>query len=143
MRALGLDVGERRIGVALSDPSQRFARPLTTLTRGSRTEDFDAIAALVAEHRVGVVVVGHPISLDGTKGPQARRVERYAQALAARLSVPVMMCDERYSTVAATGILRDMVGSSRRPAKQKPGVDAVAAAIILQSYLDSRKETEE
>ena len=140
MRALGLDVGERRIGVAVSDPSQCIARPLTTLARRSRREDFDRIAALVAEHEAGIVVVGRPLSLDGTEGPQARRVGRFAQALAACLPVPVVMHDERYSTIAAVEIIRDQPGPSRRGAKVNARVDAVAAAVILQSYLDSQKE---
>lgn len=140
MRALGLDVGERRIGVAVSDPTQRFARPLTTVTRRSRREDFETIAALVEEHKAGLVVVGCPLSLDGSEGPQARRVGRYAQALAAHLSVPVVLCDERYSTVAAVEIIRALGGAPGRKRKNRAGVDAVAATIILQSYLDSRKE---
>ena len=139
-RVLALDVGDRRIGAALGDPSGTLARPLTTLTRRSRQEDFATIAALVAEHAVRLVVVGRPLSLDGTEGPQARKVGRYARELATRLPVPVVLWDERYSTVTAGEILREI----RRPAKRatrRPGeIDAVAAAVILQSYLDSQKE---
>jgi len=138
MRILALDVGERRVGIAISDPTGTVARPLQTLVRCSREEDFAAIAALVAEHDVGLVVVGQPLSLDGTEGPQARRVARYAEALAATLPVPVVAWDERFTTVAAGEILRQNRRQRKRRARAKGEVDAIAAAVILQSYLDSR-----
>jgi len=139
VRILGLDAGERRVGIALSDPTGVVARPLRTLVRGSREEDFAAIAATVAEHDVGLVVVGQPLSLDGTEGPQARRVARYALALAAHLPVPVVSWDERFTTVAAEEILRQNRGKKKMRRGRAVGeVDAVAAAVILQSYLNSR-----
>jgi putative Holliday junction resolvase len=119
------------------------ARPLQTLVRGSREEDFAAIASLVAEHDVGLLVVGQPLSLDGTEGPQARRVIRYAEALAARLPIRVVLWDERFTTAAAQEILRQSRGKKsrgkkkRRRARGAGEVDAIAAAVILQSYLDS------
>ena len=138
MRVLALDMGERRVGVAVSDPTGTVARPLQTLVRGSRQEDFAAIAGLVAEYDVGLVVVGRPLSLDGTEGPQARRVIRYVEALAARLPVPVVLWDERFTTAAAREILRQSRGKKRRRQARSAGeVDAIAAAVILQSYLDS------
>ncbi len=138
-RILGLDVGERRVGIAISDPTGTVVRPLQTLVRSSRKEDFAAIAALVAENEVGLVVVGQPLSLDGTEGPQARRVARYADALAAYLAVPVVPWDERFTTVAAEEILLQSRGKKkRRRARAEGQVDAIAAAVILQSYLDSR-----
>ncbi len=138
MRVLALDVGERRVGVAISDPTGTVARPLQTLVRGSREEDFVSIAALVAEHDIGLVVVGRPLSLDGTEGPQARRVARYAEALTATLPVPVVAWDERFTTVTAEGILRQHRRQKKRQARTKGEVDAIAAAVILQSYLDSQ-----
>ena len=143
MRTLGLDVGERRVGIAISDSTGTVARPLQALVRGSREEDFAAIVALVAEHDVGLVVVGQPLSLDGTEGPQARRVARYARILSAHLSVPVVSWDERFTTVAAYEILRRGHGQSRKRKKMRQAraageVDAVAAAVILQSYLDNQ-----
>jgi len=138
MRILGLDPGERRVGIAVSDPTGTLARPLRALERRSREEDFDAIADLVVEHDVGLVVVGRPLSLDGTEGPQARRVARYAEALAAHLPVRVVSWDERFSTVAADEILcRSRSKKERRRARTDGQVDAIAAAVILQSYLDS------
>ena len=137
MRILGLDVGERRVGVAISDPTGSVARPAQTLVRSSREEDFAAIAAIVAEHDVELVVVGLPLSRDGTQGPQARRVTRYAEALAARLPVRVVPWDERFTTVAAEGIVRESRGKKERRRTRTTGeVDAIAAAVILQSYLD-------
>lgn len=139
MRVLALDVGERRIGIAISDPTGTLARPLQALARGSREEDFAAIAALVAEHDVGLVVVGQPLSLDGTEGPQARRVARYAEALAAHLTVRVISWDERFTTVEAEKVLRQgRKEKDRRRARTKGELDAVAAAVILQGYLDGR-----
>jgi putative Holliday junction resolvase len=139
VRALGLDVGERRVGIAISDPTGTVVRPLQTLIRGSRAEDFAAITALVAEHQVELVVVGQPLSLDGSEGPQAQRIARYAQRLAGQLSVPVVSWDERYTTVAAKEImLQNRSKKRRRQARAEGGVDAIAAAVILQSYLDSQ-----
>jgi putative Holliday junction resolvase len=108
--------------------------------RRSREEDFAAIEGLVAEHGVGLVVVGQPLTLDGTEGPQARRFSRYAEALAGHLHVPVTSWDERYSTVTADEILRKN-RRKRRPRTRANGeIDAVAAAVILQSYLDSQSD---
>jgi putative Holliday junction resolvase len=138
MRFLALDVGERRIGVAVSDPTGTIARPLRTLERGSRKEDFSAIAALVAEVNAQAIIVGHPLSLDGTVGPQARRVASYAQGLAEHLDVPVIPWDERFSTASADEILRETRGEkAKRRARADGEIDAIAAAVILQSYLDA------
>jgi len=137
VRVLALDVGERRVGIAIGDPTGTVARPLQALVRGSREEDFAAITALVAEHDVGLVVVGQPLSLDGTEGPQARRVARYAEALAAMLPVPVVAWDERFTTVAAEDILRQNRRQKKRQARTRGEVDSIAAAVILQGYLDS------
>jgi putative Holliday junction resolvase len=138
MRLLGLDVGERRIGVAVSDPTGTIARPLHALERGSRDDDFSAIAAIVGEYQAVAVVVGQPLSLDGSVGPQARRVARYAEALAERLEVPVIPWDERFSTARADEILRETRREkAKRRARASGEIDAVAAAVILQGYLDS------
>jgi len=139
-RILALDVGERRIGVAVSDPTGTIARPVCTLLRASRAEDFAAIGALVAEHDVRLVIVGRPLTLRGEVGPQARQVERYAQALAEALPVPVQMWDERYSTASAEEILQQVRRKGKRRGRDQAGVDAVAAAVILQAFLDSAAE---
>ena len=133
-RILALDVGEKRIGVAVSDETATLARPLTTITRASRREDYGRIAQLAAEQRAERVVAGYPRSLSGAEGPQAQRVRRYVEALAQGLSVPVEMWDERYTTVVATERLRD-AGSRRR--RDRGQLDAAAAAVLLQDYLDA------
>jgi putative Holliday junction resolvase len=134
-RVLALDVGERRIGVAVSDPTGTVARPLTAIVRASRQADLDAIGQLVEQHEVERVVVGLPLSLDGTEGPQARKIRRYADRLAQAIAVPLELWDERYSTVTAEEILRSKRKRSRRGRGQ---VDATAAAVFLQTYLDAQ-----
>jgi putative Holliday junction resolvase len=132
MRVLGLDFGERRIGVALSDPSGWLATPLTVLSRSSREDDFSAIQALIEQHQVDRVIVGYPRSLDGTVGPQARLVENYAAKLRTCLQVPVVLWDERLSTAHAERLIHE---AGKRVQRER--IDAVAAAVILQSYLDA------
>lgn len=134
-RILALDVGERRVGVALSDPLRLVARPVTVIRRTSKVKDFAAIGRLVTEHDVSLVLCGYPLSLDGTEGPQGRRVRRYAEKLAEALTVEVELWDESYSTKEA----ERMMACHRRPVprERRGWVDAVAAAVILQSYLDS------
>jgi len=111
------------------------ARPLTVITRSSKAEDFSAIGRLVAEHDVSLVLCGYPLSLDGGEGPQGRRLRRYAEALAEALPVTVKLWDESYSTVEAESILAS--GKLHTAAERRGRLDAVAAAVILQSYLDS------
>ncbi len=140
MRVLALDIGEKRIGIAISDPTGLIAQPLRVLERRSKKADFAAIARLVAEYGVERVIVGRPLTLRGEVGPQARWVEAYAQALAEVLPVPVELWDERYTTVAAQEILETV----RRPGKhrRRGEVDAVAAAVLLQGFLETRRERE-
>jgi putative Holliday junction resolvase len=141
MRLLALDVGERRIGVAVSDPTGTIARPLHALDRRSRKEDFSVIASLIDEYGAEAIVVGQPISLDGSVGPQARRVARYAAALAEHVDVPLIPWDERFSTARADEILRETRSEkAKRRARANGEIDAVAAAVILQSYLDSDRK---
>jgi len=130
-RSLCLDAGERRIGVALSDAKGWLASPLVVLERRAAERDFARIAALVREHGAERVVVGLPRSLDGRLGPQARRVRRWATRLQSHLPVPIVYWDERYSTAEAERRLAAV------PARRRPGIDAAAAAVILQDYLDS------
>jgi putative Holliday junction resolvase len=136
-RVLALDLGERRIGVAVSDPTGTVARPLTAIARASRREDFEAIAHLVDEYEAERVVVGLPLSLDGSEGPQARQTRRYAERLDQALEAPIEFWDERYSSVRATEILREKKGKRRRQ-QTRGDVDATAAAVFLQSYLDAQ-----
>ena len=137
MRALGLDLGSKRIGVAVSDRSGTIASPLTVLARStSRRVDHDRVAALVREEEAERVVVGLPRSLSGQLGPAARGVLVEAEALATVVGVPVETYDERLSTVAAESALRE--SGVRGPARRQV-VDKVAAAVILQGWLDARR----
>jgi putative Holliday junction resolvase len=139
-RILALDVGERRVGVAVSDESQTLARSLTVLHRRSKAQDFEALARLAREQEARAIVVGLPLSLDGSEGPQARRVRRYADALAEALAaqglaVPLVFHDESLSTVTAAEV---MIASGRKRRHRRRQIDAVAAAVILQNYLEAR-----
>ena len=134
-RALGIDLGERRIGVAVSDAEGRVATPLTVIERtGSAKRDHRQIAELVAEYEVAVVVVGLPLSLDGSTGPAARGAEHEAQQLEAALGIPVLTHDERLTTVIAEQALAESGLSGKARRKR---VDMVAASIILQGWLDA------
>jgi putative Holliday junction resolvase len=138
-RRLGVDVGEVRVGVALSDPSGVLATPLVTLSRNrSAGSDLDALAALVAQHEVVEVVVGLPRTLAGRHGPAAEAAAGYARALADRLGggVPVQLTDERLTTVSAVRMLAERGVRGR---KQRAVVDQVAAVAILQGWLDGRQ----
>lgn len=135
MRSLALDVGDQRIGLAISDDLGLTAQALVTLKRRGLRADLAALGQIVAEREVGEVVVGLPLQLDGRPGPQAEKVRGLAEALQAALSVPVVFWDERLSTKAAERALLE--GGVRR-AKRKRVVDQVAAALILQGYLDRK-----
>jgi putative Holliday junction resolvase len=131
-RLLALDVGEKRVGMALCDETQTLARPLLTLNRTSKKEDFAKIAALCREHAIEKVIVGLPKTLRGEEGSQAQRVRRYAGELQASLNLPIEFWDERYSSVDA----QERLTSASRKARAKGDIDSAAAAIILQEYLD-------
>ncbi|TET37633.1 MAG: Holliday junction resolvase RuvX [Dehalococcoidia bacterium] len=136
MSTLGLDIGEKRIGVAIADPEGLLAIPLTVIERVGEEADLEAILALANEHGVRRIVVGLPRSLDGSIGKQAERVLSFSKVLSQRTDVPVDTWDERLSTVAAERLLRDAgVKSDKRRARR----DAMAAAIILQGYLDRER----
>ena len=131
-RVLGLDLGGSRIGVAVSDPERRVAVPLGTIRTGAPA-DLRAVAALVREHGVTEVVVGLPVSLSGAPSEASAHAERFAGALRGFLGVPVVLHDERLSTVEAERALR---AAGVRGRDRRRVVDRTAAAVILQSYLD-------
>ena len=136
MRYLGLDVGDRRIGMALSDETATLASPLPTFVRVGPRQDVRRIAELVRVHEAGGVVVGLPLNMDGTRGPQAEKVLGFCEALRARTAVPVLARDERLTSVEAEEILSSR-GVARKDRKGR--VDALAATLILQEYLDHRR----
>ena len=136
MRALGLDLGSKRVGVAVSDSAGRVAPPVAVLQRtGDRKADHRAVSALVEEWEAAVVGVGIPYSLDGTLGPMGRSMTAEAGVVAALLPVPVETYDERLTTVTAERSLREQ--DVRGPDRRKV-VDMVAAAVMLQAWLDGR-----
>lgn len=134
-RILAVDLGTRRIGIALSDPTGTVAAPLDTIIHRERHRDLAAIAALTTTHGVERVVVGWPRNMNGTSGPAAKRAEAFAEALRPIVSVPVDLWDERLSTAAAERTLRD---ASVRRDRRRAVRDRVAAALILQAYLTAR-----
>ena len=139
MRLVGVDLGERRIGIAVSDASATLARPLRTILR-DRSDDLavrgllDAIAVLNAEDEVGGVVVGLPTHLDGTASDQTARVRKMVDLLASRLSIPILLQDERLSSHEAE---ERLALHERDWRKRKAKLDAASAAVILQDYLDA------
>ena len=134
LRLLGLDVGERRIGVAVGDPEGIVVTPLTAILRSSLDEDLRAVVRLAGDQGVRAVVVGLPISLNGRMGPQARLVQRFIHALARESPVPVYSQDERFSTAEAERLLRE---AGHHPSREKGLRDSASAAVILRAYLDS------
>jgi putative Holliday junction resolvase len=139
-RAVALDIGTRRIGVALSDSAGTVATPYEVVTRsGDRSRDHRRIAALVEEAGAGIVVVGLPLSLDGSTGPAAQAILAEVAELRAALPVGVVTWDERLSTVEAERSLRAM---RVRKGRHRQVVDQVAATVILQSWLDAGQPEE-
>jgi len=137
MRVLGIDFGSRRIGLALSDPDATIAYPLEVLDRRGAKRDVAALAALVSENGVERIVVGLPIHMNGRRGPEADAAERFAASLRKATGLEVDLIDERWSTVEAERALREMGQTGKRGRKRKQYVDAVAASILLRSYLAS------
>ncbi len=135
-RVLGLDLGDVRIGVAISDPERRLAVPVGTVQVGRPPGEMRAIADLVAEHGAVMVVMGDPVSMDGSRGTRASHAASFAEALRAFLDVPVVLHDERLSTVEAERSLREAGVTGRR---RRSVVDAAAAQIILQAWLDGAR----
>lgn len=138
-RVMALDVGERRVGVAMSDLSQTLASPYTTLLAHPHAVLFQKIVQLIHKEEVVVLVVGLPISLSGHEGPQAQRIRQFIDALSAHVSIPLETCDERYTTAEAQ---RMMIEAGIRPEQRKAKIDEVAASIILQDYLNQQRHND-
>jgi putative Holliday junction resolvase len=135
MRIMGLDLGSKTIGVAVSDPLTITAQVLTSIHRTTLEKDLEAIVRLAEEYQIQELIVGLPINMDGSRGGAVDRVETFIGQLEPRLSVRIVPWDERLSTVAAERILLE--GDLSR-AKRRKVIDRLSAAIILQGYLDSR-----
>ena len=138
MRSLGLDIGDRRIGVALSDPEGILATPLTIINRTDDTTDVAAITDIIKRQKVERIVIGLPRSMNGSIGRQAEKVESFAQTLCDSTEVPVEFRDERLTTVSAQ---RLMQSAGKKKSKKKARDDSIAAALILQGYLEESHST--
>ena len=136
MRTLAIDIGKRRIGVAVSDPLGMVARPVETVQSVSLNADVARVAEIARELEAELIVVGDPIHMSGDPGTMSTRAHRFGEMLAEVSGLPVDYCDERLTTVEAQRILQD---SGVPPKKARQQIDAVAAAVILQSYLNTKK----
>jgi len=135
-RVVGIDLGSRRIGVAVSDGLGLTAQPHATIARHGGVRDLQAIATVVAEQGAGLVVLGLPLDPEGREGTAARSARAFAERLRAALPVPVEMIDESFSTVEAEAVLLE---ADLSRARRKQVVDRLAAAVILQRWLDQKK----
>lgn len=136
MRTLGIDIGSKRIGLAISDIEGTFAFPSGRIDRRSKAKDLEALCAFVSEREVDRIVVGLPIQLDGREGAGAKAARAFAEEIAKQTGLPVDTIDERLTTVEAQRVLH---AAGRNTRKQREVVDSVAAAIILRTYLDRER----
>lgn len=136
MKILAIDLGDARTGLAVCDPLEMLASPLEVVTQYNRDKLAEHIARTVQAQGAELVVMGHPINMNGTLGPRSELVKEFAQKLEPLLSVPLVLWDERSTTVSATHILNE---TNVRGQKRKAVIDAVAAVIILENYLRFRK----
>ncbi|WP_310619519.1 Holliday junction resolvase RuvX [Flexibacterium corallicola] len=132
-RVLGMDLGTKTIGLALSDMGRRIASPLETIKRKKFTIDTDRLLELCAQHQVCGLVLGLPLNMDGTEGPRAQATRAFARNLAQRTDIPITYWDERLSTAAVT---RTLIEADRSRARRSELVDKMAASYILQGLLD-------
>ncbi|MAF85650.1 MAG: Holliday junction resolvase RuvX [Dehalococcoidales bacterium] len=137
MRSLGLDIGDKRIGVALSDSEGILASPLTIINCRDEAANIEAITDIISQHQAEQIIVGLPRSMDGSLGQQAEKVTVFTQKLCNHTDVPVEFRDERLTTVSAK---RLMQATKSKKSRRKARDDAIAAALILQGYLDETHE---
>ncbi len=135
-RVLALDVGERRIGVALSDPTRTLASPLTTIRAVPRSTALKRILTLIRDYEVTALVIGLPLTMNGDVGPQATQVQQFVNELRPLIDIPIFFVDERLTTVAAE---RMMIDLKIKPEQRRVRIDEVAASIILQDFLDAHR----
>jgi putative holliday junction resolvase len=135
-RVMALDFGEVRIGVALSDPTGMLASPLTIIEGAAQEEAIQDILKIIEEREVALIIIGFPFSLDGTIGPQADQVQEFAAALEKHTTIPIEFRDERFTTTTAMDRKRE---GSKKKLGFKTRYDAMAAAVILQEYLDEQR----
>jgi len=142
-RILGVDYGTRRIGLAVSDSEGQIAFPEGTLERRNARRDLESLCALVKEKGVVAIVVGLPLHMDGRRGPEAEAAEAFARRLGQATGLPVEMLDERWTTQEADRALRESGLTGRKGKKKRQVIDAVAATLLLRTYLERRTRSEE
>ncbi|HET8637038.1 MAG TPA: Holliday junction resolvase RuvX [Acidobacteriaceae bacterium] len=135
-RIMGLDVGDRRIGVAVSDPLGLTAQPVTTLVRTNRRQDLKSLQRLIRKYNCAEIVVGNPLYMSGDQSPQAAKAQAFAAMLREETGLPVRLWDERLTTTEAH---RHLHAAGRAGSEHKAVVDQVAAVLILEGYLAARK----
>ncbi len=135
---LGLDIGDARTGVSISDELGIAAHPLCTIQRRSRKAVLAEVQELVTAHKVERIVVGLPLQLDGETGTQARKIKQFADKLEQQVNLPIIFWDESFTTFQAAQILR---GTKKRRKKRKQVIDQVAAVLILEGYLDELRNS--
>ena len=135
-RILGIDYGQKRIGIAISDPLRLIAYPLETVER-KRIED--SIRRILEKYSIEYVVIGYPLRTDGKLGEREEEVKSFAEKIKEKFNINIKLWDERYTTIEAERIIRDI---GKKPSRDKGRVDRVAASLILQSYLDYLKRNE-
>ncbi len=134
-RILGIDYGEKRVGLAVSDPLNIIAQPLITLIREDSVGWWHQLEAVIVEQEIVTIVVGYPLTMKGTKSAQTEKVDRFILDLGERMTIPIDRYDERLTSVAAQ---RALIQQGIKASRNKEAVDYTAAALILQDYLDSR-----
>ena len=135
-RIMGLDIGDKTIGVAVSDLMGLTAQGVTTIKRVGKKKDIEEIKKIIAERQVNKIVSGLPKNMNGTVGPQGEKVQKFCELLKAETNLPIEFWDERLSTVAAE---RSLIEGNVRRENRKKVIDMLAAVIILQGYLDSKR----
>jgi len=137
-RVLALDVGSKRIGVAVSDPLGITAQGLDTIQRQNKRQDWEALGSVLTKYDVGEIVVGLPLRLTGAEGTQSEKMRQFAEALKAQFNLPVHLWDERWTSTEANRLLRETNLSIEKRGK---AVDRMAATLILQSWLDAHSRS--
>ncbi len=133
-RLLGLDVGEKTIGLALSDGGRRIATPFQTIERGKFNKDAEKLEQIIKEHAVGGLVIGYPVNMDGSLGPRTQSTRSFVSNLGKIIALPMLLWDERMTTMA---VERTMLDADLSRARRAELVDKLAASYMLQGYLDS------
>jgi putative Holliday junction resolvase len=139
-RVLGLDVGSRRIGIAISDPLGLTAQGLPTLQRQNKRLDFEQLAKIISDYQISEIVVGYPLRLSGMEGIQSEKMQLFAEELRKKFGLPVHLWDERLTSTQANRLLRETDLSIK---KRGQAVDRMAAMLILQNWMEARGFTSE